>query len=105
MPVKNPHQQILAVGIELGLVGISVLIAMWVAHLSLFRYDGELAWSGMVAVTMHVVSSMFNSHLIDFAQGWFYVFTVGVLGGAVLHLRSTDKMGCVSERRTMPSIQ
>jgi O-antigen ligase len=37
----NPHNQILAVTIELGLIGALVLVAMWVAHLGLFR-DGTL---------------------------------------------------------------
>jgi hypothetical protein len=30
-----------------------------------------------------VGSSLFNPHLSDFTQGWFYVFAVGVLGGMV----------------------
>ncbi len=33
----NPHNQTLAVGIQLGVLGIAVLWAMWIAHLLLFR--------------------------------------------------------------------
>ena len=33
----NPHNQVLAVAIELGLPGAIVLIAMWIAHVGLFR--------------------------------------------------------------------
>jgi O-antigen ligase len=30
------------------------------------------------------LSSLVNSHLFDFGQGWLYVFGVGILGGTVL---------------------
>ncbi len=80
----NPHSQILTVAIQLGLLGTGVLIAMWIAHLALFRHRALVAWFGLVLVTYNVVSSLFNSHLFDFGQGWLYVFGVGVTGGAVL---------------------
>jgi O-antigen ligase len=86
----NPHSQILAVAVELGLVGAAALIAMWIAHLALFR-DGVVrgeatlvAWFGLVVVIYNVLSSVFNSHLFDFSQGWLYVFGLGVTGGMVL---------------------
>ncbi|MGZ8372511.1 MAG: O-antigen ligase family protein, partial [Rhodoplanes sp.] len=37
-----------------------------------------------VVVVQNIVSSLFNSHLFDFTQGWTYVFGVGVLGGLVM---------------------
>ena len=37
-----------------------------------------------MVVVENVVSSLFNSHLFDFASGWLYVFGVGVVGGMVL---------------------
>jgi O-antigen ligase len=80
----NPHQQILAVAIQLGLVGAVVLLAMWTAHLVMFAQLGFVAWCGLIIVTQNVVGSMFNSHLLDFTQGWLYVFGVGVFGGALL---------------------
>jgi TRAP-type C4-dicarboxylate transport system permease small subunit len=42
------------------------------------------AWIGMVVVTQNIVGCQFNSHLLDFTQGWIYVFGVGVFGGMVL---------------------
>jgi O-antigen ligase len=87
---NNPHQQTLTVAIQLGLVGVAVMFAMWVAHLALFRGGGLIAWTGLVVVVQNVVSSLFNSHLFDFNQGWLYVFGVGVLGGTVLGMRSRD---------------
>jgi O-antigen ligase len=83
----NPHNQIFAVAIQLGLVGAAVLVAMWLAHCMLFRGLGLTAWIGMVVVVQNVVSSLFNSHLFDFSEGWLYVFGVGVAGGMVLRQR------------------
>jgi O-antigen ligase len=83
----NPHQQTLTVAVQLGLLGVAVMYAMWIAHLALFRAGGLVAWSGLVVVAQNVVSSLFNSHLFDFNQGWLYVFAVGVLGGTVLSMR------------------
>jgi O-antigen ligase len=85
----NPHNQIFAVAIQLGAVGTVVLLAMWVAHLWLFRGVGIVGWIGLVIVVQNVVASLFNSHLFDFAQGWLYVFGVGVAGGMVLRQRDT----------------
>ena len=83
----NPHNQILAVGVQLGLIGVAVLVAMWIAHFQLFYGDGLNAWFGMIVVAQNVVSSLFNSHLFDFTSGWLYVFGVGVIGGMVLRER------------------
>jgi O-antigen ligase len=84
----NPHQQTLAVGIQLGLVGIALLWAMWISHLLLFRGDTLPAWVGLVIVTQNIVGSLLESDLFDFTQGWVYVFAVGVAGGMVRRLRA-----------------
>jgi hypothetical protein len=83
-PTINPHNQILAVAIRLGLVGTAVLFAFWFAHLWVFRGEGLVAWAGLTIVTQNVVGSLFNSHLFDYAQGWLYVVGVGVAAGMVL---------------------
>ncbi len=80
----NPHNQTFAVGIQLGLVGIAVLYAMWIAHLALFRFGTFAAWVGLVVVIQNIVGSLFNSHLFDFTHGWVYVVGVGIAGGVVL---------------------
>jgi O-antigen ligase len=87
---NNPHQQTLTVAIQLGLVGVAVMFAMWAAHVALFRGGGLVAWAGLIVVVQNVVSSLFNSHLFDFTQGWIYVFGVGALGGTVLSMRPRD---------------
>jgi O-antigen ligase len=80
----NPHNQILVVAIQLGLIGTIALLVMWIAHLLLFRGAGLISWIGLVAVVQNMVGSLFNSHLGDFTQGWIYVFAVGALGGMAL---------------------
>ena len=84
MATVNPHNQTFAVAIQLGVLGAIVLWAMWLAHLALFRGGGATAWLGLVAVIENVISSIVHTHLFDFANGWLYVFSVGVLGGMTL---------------------
>jgi O-antigen ligase len=84
LAAHNPHNQTFAVAIQLGLVGTTVLFAMWLAHLLMFRGEGMVAWAGLVIVTQNVVGSLFNSHLFDFSQGWTYAIGVGVAAGALL---------------------
>lgn len=83
----NPHNQTLAVGIQLGFVGMAILWAMWMSHLMLFRGNNLVAWIGLVIVVQNIIGSLFNSHLFDFLQGWTYVVGVGVAGGMVLYAR------------------
>lgn len=81
----NPHNQMLAVGIQLGFAGIAVLLALWLSHLTLFfSTAGFAAWVGMVVTLQNIVGSQFNTHLFDFTQGWTYVVGVGIAGGVVL---------------------
>jgi hypothetical protein len=84
----NPHNQIFAVAIQLGLLGAAVLLAMWIAHYFLFRAAGFTAWIGAIVVVENVVSSLTSSHLFDFMHGWLYVFGVSVVGGMMLRDRT-----------------
>jgi O-antigen ligase len=85
---SNPHNQIFAVGIQLGFLGIVVLAAMWISHARLFIGAGAVEWIGLVVVVQNVVGSLFNSHLFDFTQGWLYVIGVGVTGGMMLRQKA-----------------
>ncbi len=82
--IGNPHNQTLNVAVQWGSLGIVILYAMWVAHLLLFRGDGLMAWIGLMVVVQNIFSSLFNSHLFDFHEGWMYVLGVGIAGGAML---------------------
>ena len=85
--IGNPHNQTLNVAIQWGAIGIVLLYAMWLFHLLLFRGDGLAAWIGLTVVVQNVVTSLFNSHLFDFNEGWIYVVGVGVAGGLLRRQR------------------
>jgi O-antigen ligase len=82
--ISNPHNQTLNVAIQWGAIGVVVLYAMWLLHLSLFRGEGLAAWIGLMIVVQNIFTSLFNSHIFDFNAGWMYVLGVGVAGGMVL---------------------
>jgi hypothetical protein len=84
----NPHNQIFAIAIQLGLVGAAVLVAMWIAHIMLFTGGGFAALAGFTVVAENFLSSLFNSHLFDTGEGWLYIFGIGVAGGLVLRARA-----------------
>lgn len=85
--ISNPHNQTLNVAIQWGLAGIVVLYAMWWLHLRLFRGEGLATWIGLLVVVQNILTSLFNSHLFDFNEGWMYVLGVGIAGGMVLSKR------------------
>ena len=88
----NPHNQMFAVGIQIGFVGIATLIAMWLSHLALFGSRSIAGWMGLAIVLQNIAGSMFNSHLFDFTHGWLYIVGVGVAGGAAIReARRTKK--------------
>lgn len=82
--IRNPHNQTLNVAVQWGVFGVIVLYAMWFSHLLLFRGEGLFNWIGLLVVVQNIFTSLFNSHLFDFHEGWMYVLGVGVAGGLVL---------------------
>jgi hypothetical protein len=82
--IGNPHNQTLNVAVQWGSIGVVILYAMWLVHLLLFRGEGLVAWIGLMVVLQNFCSSLFNSHLFDFHEGWMYVLGVGVAGGMIL---------------------
>ena len=92
--IGNPHNQTLNVAVQWGVIGIVVLYAIWILHLLLFRGDGLADWIGLLVVVQNVFTSLFNSHLFDFHEGWMYVIGVGVAGGMVIRAQQDEaKMG------------
>jgi O-antigen ligase len=96
----NPHNEILMVALQLGLIGTISLFAMWISHLLLFRGAGLVSWLGLVVVIENMVNCLANSHLTDFTQGWIYVFGVGTIGGAALRQRAPPVAGIRSQGTT-----
>ncbi|ABE63572.1 O-antigen polymerase [Nitrobacter hamburgensis X14] len=88
--VNNPHNQTLNAAVQWGSLGILVLYAMWLFHLSLFRGTSLADWVGLLVVAQNMMTSLFNSHLFDFHEGWMYVLGVGVAGGMVLQTRAVE---------------
>jgi O-antigen ligase len=82
--IGNPHNQTLNVAVQWGIIGVILLYAMWLVHLLLFRGEGLVAWIGLLVVVQNIFTSLFNSHIFDFHEGWMYVLGVGVAGGMTL---------------------
>lgn len=74
------------------MIGIVVLYAIWILHLLLFRGDGFAEWIGLLVVVQNIFTSLFNSHLFDFHEGWMYVIGVGVgvAGGMVIRAQQAE---------------
>jgi O-antigen ligase len=85
--VDNPHNQTLNVAVQWGVIGVILLYVTWLVHLLLFRGNGLANWIGLMVVVQNVFTSLFNSHLFDFNEGWIYVLGVGVAGGMTLRAR------------------
>src|SRR4029077_13637008 len=82
--VANPHNQTLNVAVQWGVPGVFVLYAMWLSHLLLFRGESLIAWIGLMVVVQNFFTSLFNSHIFDFNEGWMYVLGVGIAGARML---------------------
>jgi O-antigen ligase len=85
MVTPNPHNQTFAVGIQLGLLGIAVLYAMWLCQLWSFRGPGLVNTLGIVVWMQFVIGSVFYSYLFDFTEAWLFI-----LGNAILFAAQTD---------------
>lgn len=90
--INNPHNQTFNVAIQWGLIGVLLLYAMWIGHISLFAGRDLVSWIGLAVVVQNITSSQLNSHLSDFHEGWMYVIGVGVAGGMALRARRPEKL-------------
>jgi O-antigen ligase len=88
--IGNPHNQTLNVAVQWGVIGVIALFATWYVHLRLFRGEGLVNWIGLLVVVQNVFTSLFNSHLFDFHEGWMYVLGTGIAGGMVLRACRTE---------------
>jgi hypothetical protein len=60
-----------------------------------------MPWIGLLVVVQNIFTSLFNSHLFDFHEGWMYVLGVGVAGGMTLAARS-EKAAAMSASSVQP---
>jgi O-antigen ligase len=100
--IGNPHNQTLNVAVQWGSIGIVILYAMWFVHLLLFRGQDLVAWIGLMVVLQNFFSSLFNSHLFDFHEGWMYVLGVGVAGGMAMRERLGEGSGQALRQPVIP---
>lgn len=104
--VSDPHNQTLNVAVQWGALGVILLYAMWLVHLALFRGEGLVNWIGLLVVIQNMLTSLLNSHLFDFNEGWIYVLGVGVAGGMTLAQRASlpapGEAGSASVSRSQP---
>jgi O-antigen ligase len=87
----DPHNQFLAIAIQIGLIGAALLLAMWVAHLVLFLGRDLACILGQAVVLQNVIGSLFNSHLSAVSLGMVYCLAVGLLGAVVIDLPGRTK--------------
>jgi O-antigen ligase len=104
--VSDPHNQTLNVAVQWGAIGVILLYAMWLVHLLLFRGEGLANWIGLLVVIQNMLTSLLNSHLFDFNEGWIYVLGVGIAGGMTLarraSLQAPAEGGSASASRSQP---
>ncbi len=100
---SNAHNQTLEIAIQLGLIGVSLLYAMWIAHVLMFWKGGLAAGLGLGVVLQGVIGSLFLSYLTDFSTGWLYVLGVGVLGGMAAAERDKAVVAPASDCRGAPT--
>ena len=89
--IGNPHNQTLNVAVQWGVIGVIVLYVMWIVHAAQFLGPGLVPWLGILIVVQNVVSSLFNSHLFDFHEGWMYVLGVGIAAGMISGRRRSNQ--------------
>jgi O-antigen ligase len=100
--IGNPHNQTLNVAIQWGVLGIAILYAMWLFHLLLFGGDSQVAWIGFLVVVQNFATSLFNSHLFDFNEGWIYVLGVGIAGGMVTAIKTEPMISSARAKEPLP---
>ncbi len=82
--VPDPHNQFLAIAIQVGLLGGALLLLMWWVHFFMFFDGSPISLMGRAIVVQNIVGSLFNSHLSTVTQGTLYCAAIGLLGGLVI---------------------
>ena len=89
--VPDPHNQFLAIAIQAGLLGGAFLMAMWIAHLTLFVGERVPHLLGQAVVLQNVLGSLFNSPLSQVTQGILYCLAIGFLGALIRRQQQAPK--------------
>jgi O-antigen ligase len=77
---SNPHQEYLLWGVELGIGGVLLLLALWVAVLrDALRFAVPVQRATHTLLAAMTVACLFNSSLYDDLMGDFWVVSLGIL--------------------------
>lgn len=78
---NNPHNQYMLIAAQLGVIGLALLLYMFFMHWRMAAHlpitlEQDLARGALLTIA---VGSLFNSLLLDHAEGLFYAWAAGVL--------------------------
>jgi O-antigen ligase len=80
---SNPHNEYLMVGVQSGLVGLGVLVALlWALWRAASRWEGMERWLAQGMVVWLSVGCCFNSFILDSREGMLFALLAGVYGAA-----------------------
>lgn len=94
-PTENPHNQYLLVAVQGGVVGLSALLALfalaWKYCQNLQNPSDRNAGSGLVLI--YAINSVYNSPLLDHAEGLFFAFMLSIwLSGTQINKNSENNL-------------
>lgn len=78
---NNPHNQYLLIAAQLGVIGLALLLYLFFMHWRMAKHlpiplEQDLARGALLTIA---VGSLFNSLLLDHAEGLFYAWATGML--------------------------
>lgn len=77
---RNPHNEYLNITVQFGLFGFILLLTMFITHAwTSFRLQGVRQDFAQAVLLSIAAGSLFNSWLMDAAQGYFYVIFTALL--------------------------
>ena len=80
---SNPHNEYLMVGVQSGLVGLGILVALlWALWRAASRWEGMDRWLAQGMVVWLAVGCCFNSFILDSREGMLFALLAGVYGAA-----------------------
>lgn len=99
--LTTPHNQTIAVRIQLGGMGIVALWTMWIAQLQLCRRPGLAVRIGLAIVIQNVVRALFSSLAFDFTGSWIGVIAIA----AGLFERERESVGVARTETATAAVQ
>ena len=80
---SNPHNEYLMVGVQSGLVGLGILVALlWALWRAASRWEGMDRWLAQGMVVWLSVGCCFNSFILDSREGMLFALLASVYGAA-----------------------